>query len=69
MLETVDLSKSLTREEYVESLIRYQLQLRDAGLPTVRAQAAAGHRVRRLGRRRQGRQHQARHRAARPARL
>jgi polyphosphate kinase 2 (PPK2 family) len=29
MLETVDLSKSLTREEYVESLIRYQLQLRE----------------------------------------
>ena len=29
MLETIDLSKSLTREEYVRDLIRYQLQLRD----------------------------------------
>jgi polyphosphate kinase 2 (PPK2 family) len=29
MLETVDLSKSLTKEEYVENLIRYQLQLRE----------------------------------------
>ncbi len=28
MLETVDLSKSLTKEEYVHNLIRYQLQLR-----------------------------------------
>jgi len=28
MLETIDLSKSLTREEYVHGLIRYQLQLR-----------------------------------------
>ena len=28
MLETVDLSKTLTREEYVRDLIRYQLQLR-----------------------------------------
>jgi len=28
MLETIDLSKSLTREEYVHSLIRNQLQLR-----------------------------------------
>ena len=31
MLETIDLSKSLTREEYVESLTRYQLQLRTLG--------------------------------------
>jgi polyphosphate kinase 2 (PPK2 family) len=29
MLDTVDLSKSLTREEYVEGLNRYQLQLRE----------------------------------------
>jgi len=29
MLETIDLSKSLSREEYVRSLIRYQVQLRD----------------------------------------
>jgi len=29
MLETVDLSKSLTREEYVAKLNRYQLQLRE----------------------------------------
>jgi polyphosphate kinase 2 (PPK2 family) len=29
MLETIDLSKRLTKEEYVESLIRYQLQLRE----------------------------------------
>ncbi|GAB4540962.1 MAG: hypothetical protein Kow0063_31350 [Anaerolineae bacterium] len=29
MLETVDLSKRLTREEYVPNLIRYQLQLRE----------------------------------------
>ena len=29
MLETVDVSKSLTREEYVHYLIRYQLQLRE----------------------------------------
>ena len=29
MLETVDLSQSLTKEEYVESLIPYQLQLRE----------------------------------------
>ena len=29
MLETVDVSKSLTREEYVHDLIRYQLQLRE----------------------------------------
>lgn len=29
MLETIDLSKSLPREEYVRSLIRYQVQLRD----------------------------------------
>ncbi len=29
MLDTVDLSKSLTREEYIENLIRYQLQLRE----------------------------------------
>jgi AMP-polyphosphate phosphotransferase len=29
MLETIDLTKSLTREEYVRDLIRYQLQLRD----------------------------------------
>jgi AMP-polyphosphate phosphotransferase len=28
MLNTIDLSKSLTREEYVHDLIRYQLQLR-----------------------------------------
>jgi len=28
MLETLDLSTSLTREEYVHSLVRYQLQLR-----------------------------------------
>ena len=28
MLETIDLGKSLTREEYVHNLIRYQLQLR-----------------------------------------
>ncbi len=28
MLETIDLSKSLTKEEYVRDLIRYQLQLR-----------------------------------------
>ena len=28
MLETIDLSQSLTREEYVTDLIRYQLQLR-----------------------------------------
>jgi polyphosphate kinase 2 (PPK2 family) len=28
MLETIDLSKSLTREEYVHNLTRYQLQLR-----------------------------------------
>jgi polyphosphate kinase 2 (PPK2 family) len=28
MLNTIDLSKSLTREEYVHELIRYQLQLR-----------------------------------------
>jgi polyphosphate kinase 2 (PPK2 family) len=28
MLNTIDLSKSLTREEYVRDLIRYQLQLR-----------------------------------------
>ncbi len=28
MLETVDLSKTLTRDEYVRDLIRYQLQLR-----------------------------------------
>ena len=31
MLETIDLSKSLTREEYVESMTRYQLQLRTLG--------------------------------------
>jgi polyphosphate kinase 2 (PPK2 family) len=31
MLETIDLSKSLTREDYVESLTRYQLQLRTLG--------------------------------------
>jgi polyphosphate kinase 2 (PPK2 family) len=31
MLETIDLSKSLTREEYVEGLTRYQLQLRTLG--------------------------------------
>jgi polyphosphate kinase 2 (PPK2 family) len=29
MLETMDLSRSLTREEYVQDLIRYQLQLRE----------------------------------------
>ncbi len=29
MLDTVDLDKSLTREEYVENLIKYQLQLRE----------------------------------------
>ncbi len=29
MLDTIDLSKSLTREEYVPNLIRYQLQLRE----------------------------------------
>jgi polyphosphate kinase 2 (PPK2 family) len=29
MLETIDLSKRLTKEEYVESLIRHQLQLRE----------------------------------------
>jgi polyphosphate kinase 2 (PPK2 family) len=29
MLETMDLSQSLTREEYVTSLIRYQIQLRE----------------------------------------
>ncbi len=29
MLETIDLSKSLTREEYTHNLIRYQLQLRE----------------------------------------
>ena len=29
MLDTVDLSKSLTREEYTEKLSRYQLQLRE----------------------------------------
>jgi polyphosphate kinase 2 (PPK2 family) len=29
MLETVDLSKSLTKEEYIENLIRCQLQLRE----------------------------------------
>jgi len=29
MLDTVDLSKSLTKKEYVENLIRYQLQLRE----------------------------------------
>jgi polyphosphate kinase 2 (PPK2 family) len=29
MLETIDLSKRLTREEYVPNLIRYQLQLRE----------------------------------------
>ena len=29
MLETIDLTKSLTREEYVTDLIRYQLQLRE----------------------------------------
>lgn len=28
MLETIDLNKSLTREEYIRDLIRYQLQLR-----------------------------------------
>jgi polyphosphate kinase 2 (PPK2 family) len=31
MLETIDLSKSLTREEYVEDMTRYQLQLRTLG--------------------------------------
>jgi polyphosphate kinase 2 (PPK2 family) len=31
MLETIDLSKRLTREEYEESLARYQLQLRALG--------------------------------------
>jgi len=31
MLETIDLSKSLTREEYVESMTHYQLQLRTLG--------------------------------------
>jgi polyphosphate kinase 2 (PPK2 family) len=31
MLEMIDLSKSLTREEYVEGLTRYQLQLRTLG--------------------------------------
>jgi polyphosphate kinase 2 (PPK2 family) len=29
MLETIDLTKSLTREEYVRDLLRYQLQLRE----------------------------------------
>jgi polyphosphate kinase 2 (PPK2 family) len=29
MLDTIDLSKQLTREEYVPNLIRYQLQLRE----------------------------------------
>ncbi|MBN1179395.1 MAG: hypothetical protein JXD18_09300, partial [Anaerolineae bacterium] len=29
MLETIDLSKSLTREEYAHSLVQYQLQLRE----------------------------------------
>jgi polyphosphate kinase 2 (PPK2 family) len=29
MLETIDLTKSLTQEEYVHNLIRYQLQLRE----------------------------------------
>ena len=29
MLETVDLSKRLTKEEYVENLVRHQLQLRE----------------------------------------
>jgi polyphosphate kinase 2 (PPK2 family) len=29
MLETIDLSQRLTREEYVQSLLRYQLQLRE----------------------------------------
>lgn len=29
MLETVDLSQQLTKEDYVENLIRYQLQLRE----------------------------------------
>jgi polyphosphate kinase 2 (PPK2 family) len=29
MLDTIDLSKRLTREEYVPNLIRYQLQLRE----------------------------------------
>jgi polyphosphate kinase 2 (PPK2 family) len=29
MLETIDLSRSLTREEYLRDLIRYQLQLRE----------------------------------------
>lgn len=32
MLETIDLSKSLTREEYVQDLVRYQLQLRELAL-------------------------------------
>ena len=45
MLETIDLSKSLTREEYVEGLTRYQLQLRTLGYPTVHTQAAAGRSV------------------------
>jgi polyphosphate kinase 2 (PPK2 family) len=29
MLDTIDLSKSLTREEYIQNLTRYQLQLRE----------------------------------------
>jgi len=29
MLETIDLNKQLTREEYVQNLLRYQLQLRE----------------------------------------
>jgi polyphosphate kinase 2 (PPK2 family) len=32
MLETVDLSKSLTKEEYTRDLVRYQLMLRDLAL-------------------------------------
>ena len=31
MLETIDLTKTITQEEYVESLLRYQLELRALG--------------------------------------
>ena len=31
MLETIDLTKTISREEYVESLLRYQLELRNLG--------------------------------------
>ena len=32
MLETIDLSKSLTKEEYTRDLVRYQLMLRELAL-------------------------------------